>query len=494
MDEKDILFAVGILNLDHVIDTVERLFLEKVADSLFRMYDEDPPIGDECGLEFAQEGADPPFKCEAFFGGGVAFVHFDLPCLRIVYRANLSLLNRMSKRVLQGLAALILVCLLIFIAVKIFTRADGFEDVKTGAEFPRNFNGDLADLCPNNQAAVVQYTNKSGSFKDTVGVKDTVAAWACYPSGTTDIDDALKITSKYTIVAAPRGSTVRLFSGTGAKGSVVGTVNDKIALPKVEKNPTTIPDSYRNKAFSNRQIADDFRGIAFSSIQLFMSGDSVPLSDSNTEDTTSSNRNLRDPTCPKGQYSPTSGMECSGPADMDYNYKPDRSAIDYQLGGGSNSYNTGDVILKENKLRIDTNSRNDSSRGDSLRRDRPWKREDTTASCPTLSPAAAAAAAAADADAAATIEKAKMAADAASKMIANNMENDDTGYPSKKSMRNTRYGCNLYNDDGEGPNSVDNISGTGPDCACQDSMPARADSYSRSGKRSGYYFNPDTDN
>jgi hypothetical protein len=105
---------------------------------------------------------------------------------------------------------------------------------------------------------------------------------------------------------------------------------------------------------------------------------------------------------------------------------------------------------------------------------------------------AAAAAAAADARVAADTAKAKVAANAASKVIANNMLNVDSD--SKDFTRNTRYGCNLYDDeDNDNSNPLDDISGTGPDCACQDSMPARADSYSRSGKRSGYRFNPEMD-
>jgi hypothetical protein len=112
--------------------------------------------------------------------------------------------------------------------------------------------------------------------------------------------------------------------------------------------------------------------------------------------------------------------------------------------------------------------------------------------CPTLSPVAAAAAAAADARVAADTAKAKVAADAASKVIAKNILNVDSD--SKDFTRNTRYGYNLYDDEDDGESdSLDNVSGTGPDCACQDSMPARADSYSRSGKRSGYYFNPEMD-
>jgi len=113
-------------------------------------------------------------------------------------------------------------------------------------------------------------------------------------------------------------------------------------------------------------------------------------------------------------------------------------------------------------------------------------------SCPTLSPVAAAAAAAADARVAADTAKAKVAAEAASKVIAKNILNLDSD--SNGLARNTRYGCNLYDEEGsDKSNPLDNVSGTGPDCACQDSMPARADSYSRSGKRSGYRFNPEMD-
>ena len=113
-------------------------------------------------------------------------------------------------------------------------------------------------------------------------------------------------------------------------------------------------------------------------------------------------------------------------------------------------------------------------------------------SCPTLSPVAAAAAAAADARVAADTANAKVAAEAASKVIAKNILNLDSN--SNGLARNTRYGCNLYDEeDSDKSNPLDNVSGTGPDCACQDSMPARADSYSRSGKRSGYRFNPEMD-
>jgi hypothetical protein len=95
-----------------------------------------------------------------------------------------------------------------------------------------------------------------------------------------------------------------------------------------------------------------------------------------------------------------------------------------------------------------------------------------TQSCPTLSPMAAAAAAAADARAAADAARAKVAAEAASKVIAKNILDGD----SKDLARNTRYGCNV--DDVEKTkksNSLDNLSGTGPDCACQDSMPSSVD-------------------
>jgi hypothetical protein len=89
---------------------------------------------------------------------------------------------------------------------------------------------------------------------------------------------------------------------------------------------------------------------------------------------------------------------------------------------------------------------------------------------------ASAAALAADADAAVTAEKAKIAADAASKIIANNMAKDNVANMlSKNPMRNTRYGCNLYEGNEDEKNSMDDISGTGPDCACQDSMPERID-------------------
>ena len=95
-----------------------------------------------------------------------------------------------------------------------------------------------------------------------------------------------------------------------------------------------------------------------------------------------------------------------------------------------------------------------------------------TQSCPTLSPMAAAAAAAADARVAADAARAKVAAEAASKVIAKNILDGD----SKELARNTRYGCNV--DDVEKTkksNPLDNLSGTGPDCACQDSMPSSVD-------------------
>lgn len=338
LDEKDILFATRILNLNHVIYAVQRLFLKKVADSLLRVYDEDPAIGYECCLEFAQEGADPPFKCEAFCREGVTFIHLGLPYVPIVYRANLSPLNRMSKRVLQGLAALILICILIFITVKIFTSTrDGF---------------------------VVTAADKA---KEAIRKKDT-------PNIARVVDAPIQVIAPAPL--APR-------------------------MPDVTPTAVSIPIPVVSP---------------------------IPLAPKVAE-------------APKPNPLTTTVKEVGSP-----------------------------VFISAAQT-----------------------------SCPTLSPVAAAAAAAADARVAADTAKAKVTADAASKVIAKNILNetnntDDIDSEARRLPRNTRYGCNLYDkgDNGES-DPLDDISGTGPDCACQDSMPARADSYSRSGKRSGYRFNPEMD-
>jgi hypothetical protein len=44
LDEKEMLIALIILDLEHMINPIQTLFLEKIPNTLLGMYDEDPVL------------------------------------------------------------------------------------------------------------------------------------------------------------------------------------------------------------------------------------------------------------------------------------------------------------------------------------------------------------------------------------------------------------------------------------------------------------------
>lgn len=135
------------------------------------------------------------------------------------------------RRPVYILGMALLVAFIAFLGIKVsnLISREGFEDIKNDDDYRKiiranNGQASLSSFCPNN-GTMLQYM--------TPGPQGPSITWACYPLGNTDVNSlfqkppADKSTDGWNIlIAAPKGSTVTLFSKPGGTGEIVGSLSD----------------------------------------------------------------------------------------------------------------------------------------------------------------------------------------------------------------------------------------------------------------------------
>ena len=135
------------------------------------------------------------------------------------------------RRSVYILGMALLVAFIAFLGIKVsnLISREGFEDIKNDDDYRKiiranNGQASLSSFCPNN-GTMLQYM--------TPGPQGPSITWACYPLGNTDVNSlfqkppADKSTDGWNIlIAAPKGSTVTLFSKPGGTGEIVGSLSD----------------------------------------------------------------------------------------------------------------------------------------------------------------------------------------------------------------------------------------------------------------------------
>jgi hypothetical protein len=170
------------------------------------------------------------------------------------------------------LAATLVVAFIAFLGIKItkMISREGFEDIKNNDDYRKIMiankgQAPLSSFCPNN-GTMVQYMTPGPNGP-------SITSWACYPVGNTDVNSVFQnppsdksIKDWNLLIAAPKGSTVTLFSKPGATGEIVGTLSDATDI----RNPNFCPsDGICNPGYT-------LRNVNFASIKVTSASGAAP--------------------------------------------------------------------------------------------------------------------------------------------------------------------------------------------------------------------------
>jgi hypothetical protein len=170
------------------------------------------------------------------------------------------------------LAATLVVAFIAFLGIKItkMISREGFEDIKNNDDYRKIMiankgQAPLSSFCPNN-GTMVQYMTPGPNGP-------SITSWACYPVGNTDVNSVFQnppsdksIKDWNLLIAAPKGSTVTLFSKPGATGEIVGTLSDATDI----RNPNFCPsDGICNPGYT-------LRNVNFASIKVTSASGATP--------------------------------------------------------------------------------------------------------------------------------------------------------------------------------------------------------------------------